>query len=85
MNEQWTRGGGNFCCICGVYELHIVPVDVRHQSSMCLHCFTLKLQQEEKLHNMMKPFELTEQIFNSHLKKEPPPQRQFIPISQPTF
>jgi len=52
---------------------------------MCLHCFTLKLQQEEKLQNMMKPFELTEQIFNSHLKKEHPPQTQFIPISQPTF
>jgi len=32
-----------------------------------------------------EPFELTEQIFDSHLKKEQTPQTQFIPISQPNF
>lgn len=85
MNETWTRGGGNHCCICGVYELHIIPVDVRQQRSMCLHCFTCKLDQENIIARMMKPFELTEQIFNSHIKKEIPSQKNIIPISQPTF
>ena len=85
MNETWTRGGGNNCCICGVYELHIIPIDVRRQRSMCLHCFTSKLDQENIMEKILKPHKLTDEIFNSHIKKELPPQQNLIPISQPSF
>jgi hypothetical protein len=85
MNEQWTRGGGNWCCICGVYELQIIPVDVRQQTSMCLHCFTSKLRQDKKIKDMRKPFELSEQIFCSHIKTEQKPHTQIIPITHPTY
>ena len=85
MNETWTRGGGNHCCICGLYELHPIPVDVRQQKSMCLYCFTAKLNQENIINKMLKPYQLTEQIFNSHRKKDLFPQYNQIPISQPTF
>jgi len=85
MNETWTRGGGNYCCICGLYELHIIPVDVRQQKSMCIYCFTCKLNQENIIKKMLKPYELTEQIFHSHLKKDLPPPPNLIPISQSIF
>ncbi|NIV43132.1 MAG: hypothetical protein GWN11_03470 [Candidatus Dadabacteria bacterium] len=83
MNEDWTMGCGNICCICGTYELHMIAIDPRLQRSMCLGCYNMKVKLDNQIDKMLKPYELTEDIF---LPKHtaPAPTINMIPISQPT-
>ncbi len=63
MNEDWTRGCGNFCCICGTYELHMMAIDTRLQRSMCLGCYNVKIKLDTQIDKMLKPYQLSEEIF----------------------
>ncbi len=66
MNEEWTRGGGSNCYICGMYNLHIMPIDPRRQLSMCLDCYNIKIKLDNQIDQMLKPYRLTEEIFGSN-------------------
>ncbi|NIP30873.1 MAG: hypothetical protein GTN99_06205 [Candidatus Dadabacteria bacterium] len=82
MNEDWTRGCGNYCCICGTYEFHMIAIDPRLQKSMCLGCYNMKIKLDTQIDKMLKPYRLTEDIFvEKHA--EPAPTMNVIPISQP--
>lgn len=84
MNEDWTRGCGNFCCICGTYKLHMIVVDPRLQRSMCLSCYNMKIKQESHIKKMLAPYALTESIFFTK-KDEPEQMINMTPISRPSF
>ena len=82
MNEDWTRGCGNFCCICGIYELHMIAIDPRLQRSMCIGCYNMKTKLDSQIDKMLLPYRLAEDIFvEKHA--EPAPAMNVIPISQP--
>jgi len=81
MNEDWTRGRGNFCCICGTYELHMMAIDPRLHRSMCLGCYNVKIKLDNQIDKMLKPYKLTEEIFITKDKEERP-ITNLIPISK---
>lgn len=62
-SKEHSGGVGSNCCICGTYELNIMPVDVRMQKSMCLSCYNRKIKLDNQLEKIMKPYHLTEFIF----------------------
>lgn len=84
MNENWTRGCGNICCICGTYELHMMAIDPRMQRSMCLGCYNVKIKLDMQIDKMLKPYQLTEDIFVSK-HPEQIPAMNAIPIGHPSI
>jgi hypothetical protein len=84
INEDWTRGCGNFCCICGTYEFHMIAIDPRLQKSMCLGCYNVKIKLDTQIDKMLKPYQLTEDIFVTKQYKQTAAMN-LIPISHPTF
>jgi len=75
---------GNFCCICGNYELHMMAIDPRLHRSMCLGCYNVKIKLDMQIDKMLKPYQLTDDIFVPKHKEERP-TINLIPISQTTF
>lgn len=63
FDSEHPNGSGNHCCICGTYELNIMPVDVRMQKSMCFDCYNRKVKLDNQMQERMRPYQLTERIF----------------------
>lgn len=63
FDKEHMEGGGANCCICGTYELNIMPIDVRMQKSICLNCYNRKVKLDNQIENIMRPYRLTEFIF----------------------
>ena len=63
FDSEHPDGSGNNCCICGTYEFNIMPVDVRMQRSMCLSCYNRKVDLDNQIERMMRPYQLSELIF----------------------
>jgi hypothetical protein len=63
FDNEHSTGGGNYCCICGTYELNIMPIDVRMQKSICLSCYNRKVNLDNQIEKMLRPYHLTEVIF----------------------
>ena len=63
FDSEHPNGCGNNCFICGTYEFNIMPIDVRMQKSMCLSCYNRKVNLDNQIERMMRPFQLTELIF----------------------
>lgn len=82
MNDGWTNGGGNWCVICGIYELQIIPMDVRRQTSMCLDCYNIKIKLDNQIEKMLRPYKLTQEIFG--IKTKGTTNLNIIPIQQLT-
>ncbi|MCH7927131.1 MAG: hypothetical protein IID03_04000 [Candidatus Dadabacteria bacterium] len=62
----------------------MMAIDPRLQKSMCLGCYNLKIKLDNQIDKMLKPYELTEDIFITKDKEEKP-TINLIPISQTTF
>ena len=62
----------------------MMAIDPRLHRSMCLGCYNLKIKLDNQIDKMLKPYELTEDIFITKDKEEKP-TINLIPISQTTF
>jgi len=61
----------------------MMAIDPRLHRSMCLGCYDVKIKLDTQIDKMLKPYQLTEDIFPTKDKERP--TINLIPISQTTF